>query len=88
MGRHSSESQQLWCGAPQCCGLEREMGGPEKDFEEVIVGIIGEESSIFDGLNSKLAHYLYEYPGTYYYVRVSYETRTPLIPTGLVYDTW
>ena len=31
MGRNPSESQQLWCGAPQCCGLEREVGGTEKE---------------------------------------------------------
>ena len=31
---------------------------PTVDFEDVIVGIIGEESSIFDGLNGKLAQYL------------------------------
>ena len=68
----------LWCGAPQCCRLEGEVGGghskcfkrsvkdrskdqqvtgggrplPTVDFEDVIVGIIGEESPIFDGLNS------------------------------------
>ena len=36
---------------------------PTVDFEDVIVGIIGEESPIFDGLNGKLAQYFYESTG-------------------------
>ena len=40
MGRNPSESEQLWSSAPQCCRLEREMGGTEqecpKDIDTVL----------------------------------------------------
>ena len=36
MGRNSSESQQLWCGALHCCGLEREVGGTAKECERSV----------------------------------------------------
>ena len=67
--RSVADLKEKWGALKECEGSVEgptsDWGGgrplPSVDFEDVIVGIIEEESPIFDGLNGKLANYLYEY---------------------------